>query len=118
MIQLTDKEAAILLGATLMHWGVPFHFALRRGLTDHQQAIIDEASEKLITLREAQQRSQAQEAQAVNLSDQEIVLLVLVLEDCLAECGDDPTELSLQLKTSERRQIETLLGRIRVSMQS
>ena len=48
MIQLSDHEASILLGATLMHWGVPFRFASKREWTEHQQAIIDRASDKLI----------------------------------------------------------------------
>ena len=94
-MQLSDREASILLGATLMHWGVPFRCACRRQLTDHQQAIVDEASEKLMALREAQRRSPLQGAQAVHLSDEELALLVGVVDDCLAECGDDPTELSL-----------------------
>jgi hypothetical protein len=38
------------------------------------------------------------------------------VEDCLNECGNDATELSLQLKTSERSEVETLLERIRASL--
>lgn len=118
MMQLSDREASILLGATLMHWGVPFRCACRRELTDHQQAIVDEASEKLMALREAHQRSPLQETQAVHLSDEELALLVGIVDDCLGECGDDPTELSLQLKASNRMEVETLLGRMRVLMPS
>ena len=94
-IRLSDREASILLGATLMHWGVPFHTAAKRALTEAQQAIVDEASEKLIRLRETYQRSQVQTAQEeVQLSDRETALLIAVVEDCLNECGNDPTELS------------------------
>ncbi len=118
MIRLADKEASILLGATLMHWGVPFRSAARRELTEHQQAIVDEASDKLIGLRETYQRPQVQEAQEVLLSDQEAALLLAVVEDCLNECGSDATELSLQLKTSDRNEVETLLERIRASLGS
>jgi hypothetical protein len=32
MIQFSDKEASILLGATLMHWRVPFPFASKHEL--------------------------------------------------------------------------------------
>jgi hypothetical protein len=117
MLPLSDREASILLGATLMHWGVPFRSAAKRELTDQQQAIVDAASEKLIALREAHQRPRLQEVQGVPLSDQEIALLVRVVDDCLGECGNDPTELRLQLKTSERTEIEALLGRMRVSVQ-
>jgi hypothetical protein len=117
-IRLSDKEASILLGATLMHWGVPFRSAARRDLTEHQQAILDEASEKLIALRETWQRTQVQEAQEVLLSGEEAALLIAVVEDCLNECGSDATELSLQLKTSERNEVETLLERIRASLGS
>ena len=118
MMQLSDREAAILLGATLMHWGVPFRCACRRELTDHQQATVDEASERLMALREAHEQSELQETQAVDLSDEELALLVGIVDDCLSECGDDPTELSLQLKTSNRTEVETLLARMRVFMLS
>jgi hypothetical protein len=118
MIRLSDKEASILLGATLMHWGVPFRRATRRDLTEHQQGLVDEVSDKLIGLRETYQRSQVQETQEVLLADQEAALLIAVVEDCLKECGNDPTELNLQLKTSERNEVETLLERIRASLGS
>jgi hypothetical protein len=112
MIRLSDKEASIILGATLMHWGVPFRSATRRELTEHQQALVDEASEKLIGLRETYQRSPGQEPLEVPLEEQEAVLLIAVIEDCLHECGNNPTELSLQLKTSKRNEVETLLERL------
>jgi phage-related minor tail protein len=118
MIRLSDKEASVLLGATLMHWGVPFRTAARRELTEHQQGIVEEASDKLIGLREQFQKRQAQEAQEVLLTDEQAALLIAVVEDCLNECGDDPTELSLQLKTSERNEVETLLQRLRASLGS
>lgn len=118
IIRLSDKEASILLGATLMHWGVPFRRAARRELTEHQQSLVDEASDKLIGLRETYQRPQVQEAQEVLLSDQEAALLIAVVEDCLNECGSDPTELSIQLKTSERNEVDTLLERVRASLGS
>jgi len=117
MIPLSDREASILLGATLMHWGVPFHKVAKRELTDPQQAIVDAASEKLIALRQAYQRPQLQETQGVQLSDPEIGLLIDVVESCLDECGDDSTELSLQLKTRERQEVETLVRRLRLSIQ-
>lgn len=101
-----------------MHWGVPFRSAAKRDLTEHQQAILDEASDKLIVLRETYQRSQSQDNQEVILSEQEAGLLIAVVEDCLNECGSDATELSLQLKTSDRNQVETLLNRIRTSLGS
>jgi hypothetical protein len=114
-IRLSDREASILLGATLMHWGVPFHTAAKRELTEDQQAIVDEASDKLIGLRETYQRSQVQTSQEVHLSDEETAFLIAVVEDCLNECGNDPTELRLQLKTSEGKEVETLLERLRLS---
>ncbi len=118
IIPLSDKEASISLGATLMHWGVPFRATARRALTEHQQALVDEASDKLVGLRETYQRPQAQEAQEIHLSNQEATLLVAVVEDCLNECGSDTTELSLQLKTGERQEVETLLERMRTSLES
>ena len=118
MIPLSDREAAILLGATLMHWGVPFHSAAKRELTDDQQATVDAASTKLIVLREEYQGPLLQEIQGVPLSEHEITLLIEVLDDCLAECGNDPTELSLHLKTSTRQEVETLVGRLRRSLQT
>ena len=117
VLQLSDREASILLGATLMHWGVPFRRAAKRELTDRQQAIVDEASEKLIALRESYLRLQLQEVHGVPLSAHEIGLLIEVIEDCLAECGNDATELSLQLKTSERQEVEALVRRMRLSIQ-
>jgi hypothetical protein len=118
MIRLSDKEASVLLGATLMHWGVPFRTTARRELTEHQQAIVEEASDKLIGLREQLRQRQPQEAQEVSLTDEQAALLIAIVEDCLNECGSDPTELSLQLKTSERNEVETLVQRFRVSLGS
>jgi hypothetical protein len=80
MIQLSDREASILLGATLMHWGVPFRSVTKRALTDPQQAVVDAASEKLIALREAYQQPQLQGVQSVQLSDHEIALLIEVVD--------------------------------------
>jgi hypothetical protein len=111
MIRLSDKEASILLGATLMHWGVPFRKATKHELTGDKQALVDEASDRLIGLRDAWQLSHVQEGQEVYFSDQEAALLIAVVEDCLKECGNDPIELNLQLKTRERNDIETLLQR-------
>jgi hypothetical protein len=118
VLQLSDREASILLGATLMHWGVPFRSAAKRELAIQQQAIVDEASEKLIALRESYLRLQLQEVQGVPLSAHEIALLIDVVEDCLAECGNDATELSLQLKTSQRQEVEALVRRMRLSIQA
>ena len=94
-----------------MHWGVPFHRAARRELAEHQQAIVDEASENLIALREAY----VQEPREVLLSDEAAALLIAVVEDCLNECGDDATELRLQLKADSRNDVEALLDRVRAS---
>ena len=80
MIQLSDMESSILLGATLMHWGVPFHNVARRELTEHEQATVDEASDRLIGLRETYQRSHFHEVPEVHFSDQEAALLIAVVE--------------------------------------
>jgi len=116
-IRFSDQEAAILLGATLMHWGVPFRRAARRPLTEEEQALVDQASDKLIQLRELNQ-TQTSDSQEILLSDKEVALLVGVLEDCLNECGSDSTELNLQLKTNVRSEVETVLQRLRASFGS
>jgi hypothetical protein len=116
MIRLSDQEVSVLLGATLMHWGVPFRRATRCQLTEHQQASIDAASDKLIALREMHQRNRSQEASELFLSEEEAALLIAVIEDCLNQCGSDPTELRLQLKTSDPKDVESLLARIRTSL--
>jgi len=110
----SDREASILLGATLMHWGVPFRFTSKRKLTDDQQNSIDEASEKLIAVRQAHLLSQSAK---IDLSDSEIALLVDVVEDCIKECGNDTIELRLQLHADEPHEVETLIERMR-SLQS
>jgi hypothetical protein len=112
-IRLSDQEAAIFLGATLMHWGVPFRRATKHDLSEQQQSIVDAASEKLIAVREAHQRSPRQEIPEVDLSNQEAALIIAVVEDCLKECVDDPTELRLQMHAHNRQVVETLLERIR-----
>jgi hypothetical protein len=106
MLQLSDRDASILLGAALMHWGVPFRFTTKRALTDHQQSIVDAACDKL------------RESPRQPLSDAEAALLADVVENCLEECGNDPVELRLQLKTGERREADSLLQRLRASLQS
>ncbi len=112
-IVLSDREAAILLGATLTHWGVPFRFSTKRPLSDREQAVIDEASDKLIALREAFQQTPHSGPGDVPLSAEEVSLLAEVVTACLAECGDDPVELELQLKTRARAEVEALLERLR-----
>jgi hypothetical protein len=115
-VPLSEREAAILLGATLMHWGVPFHSAAKRALTDDEQAIVDSASSRFIAWRDESQKPPGPTPRGVSLSDSEIHLLITVLEDCLAECGNDGTELSLQLKASSRQEVETLVSRLRRSL--
>lgn len=111
-ITLTDKEVSILLGATLMHWGVPFRFAAKHELSDEQQVMLDGASDKLVALREARRQS-SHDSQEVHLTEQEITLLTEVLNDCLHECGNDPIELNLQLRTRNKTDVESLLARLR-----
>jgi hypothetical protein len=115
-ISFSDPEAAILLGATLMHWGVPFHRAVKRELNDKEQATVDAASAKLIALRERCPGPLGQGAESIPFSDEELSVLIEVVEDCLAECGNDATELHIQLKTSARQEAEALLGRLRHSL--
>ncbi len=110
MLQLSDQEASILLGASLMHWGVPFRFASKHGLTDQQQAVVDQAAEKLIAFRAAPQTPPLGE---IDLSETQMALLADLVDNCLEECGSDAVELRLQLKTGERREIEALLERLR-----
>lgn len=117
ILELCDREASILTGATLMHWRVPFHSAPKRELTVQEQEIVEAASEKLRSLHQAYLRPQLQEVLSVPLSDQELALLIEVVEDCLAECGSDSTELRLQLNTSEPKEVEALVKRLRLSIQ-
>ncbi len=117
MLELSDREASILLGATLMHWGVPFHFAVKHELTNQAQAIVDAAVEKLRALRQAYLRPQLQEVLNVSLSEQELTVLIEVVEDCLAECGSDSIELRLQMNTSEPKEVEALVKRLRLYIQ-
>ena len=113
-MQFSDREASILLGATLMHWGVPFRFASKRKFSDDQQFAVDQASDKLIALRQAHVDSQSLE---IDLSATEIALLVDVVENCVKECGNDAVELRLQLHADEPREVEMLIERMR-SLQS
>jgi hypothetical protein len=101
-----------------MHWGVPFRGTTKRELTDSQQAIVDAASAKIIALRETYLRPQLQEVQDVSLTGHEIALLIDIVEDRLAECGNDATELRLQLNTGERQEVEALVRRLRHSIQT
>lgn len=111
MLQLSDHDASILLGAALMHWGVPFRFVSKRELTDHQQVIVDAASDKLRSSRGSHQSAPA-------LTDSEIALLIDVVENCLEECGNDAVELRVQMKAGDRREVEELLNRMRSSLPS
>ena len=108
-MQISDREASILLGATLMHWGVPFHSAIKRELSDHQRALVDQASDKLMAARALPQPSQHC---VVDLSESETALLVEVVQNCLDECGNDPVELRLELKTGERQEVKALIARL------
>jgi hypothetical protein len=116
LMQLSDRETSILLGATLMHWGVPFHRTKKHELTSEQQAIADVLSEKLISARQDAGSPILRQIQSVQLSDNDAALLVQILDDCLKEIGNDSTELSLQLKTTDRREIEALINRMRPSV--
>jgi hypothetical protein len=117
-LRFSDSDASIVLGATLMHWGVPFRRAARHELTEHQQGVVDQASEKFISLKDSFLTYAGQNDQEVLLSDEEAALLIEVVQDCLNECGSDESELRLQLKTSERHRVEILLERLRVALVS
>lgn len=103
----SDKEAAILLGAMLMHWGLPFRKATRRPLNDNQQAVLDRMSDRLVEMSERKGSSIEFE-----ISPEEAGLCVMVLEDCVHECTDDATEMRLQLKTDRPSEIDAVLVRL------
>jgi hypothetical protein len=110
---VTDKEAEILLGATLMHWGIPFRFTAKHELTENEQALVEQASESLIEMRERLQQSKnLHHSQELSLSPQQIQKLRDVMVDCLAECGNDVVELGLQLKTRNKAEVEALVARL------
>jgi hypothetical protein len=97
-----------------MHWGIPFRRAAKRELSNEQQATMDAASERLMAI----QQSRSNVAISIALSDVEVALLVEVVDDCLAECGDNTTELDLQLKTPARGEVESLVDRLRRAVPS
>ena len=114
-MQISDREASIVLGATLMHWGVPFRVASKRELSDHEQDLVDQALEKIVAVRDAQPELLLHE---IHLSHSEIALLADVVHNCLEECGNDPVELRLELKTGERQEVEAVVAHLQSCLPS
>jgi hypothetical protein len=112
-MNLTDKEIAVLLGATLMHWGVPFHFTRKRVLNETEQAVLDTVSDRLIRVQSIAGSHQPPTSLTVDFSADERRLLVEVLAACLAECGDNLTDMRLHLKADSRDEVNDLLQRLR-----
>ncbi len=75
--------------------------------------MVDAASSKLIAWREEYRKHPLKNPQAVDFTDNEIALLLEVVEDCLAECGKNATEIRLQLQASSRQEVEILASRLR-----
>lgn len=115
VLTLSDKDASIILGATLMHWGVPFHFTTKPVLTTAEQALIDALSERLISLRNAIDTERPIPSLSFSVSDSERRLMIEVLSACLDECGDDSWEMSLHLKAESKDQVAVLIERLRQS---
>ena len=114
-MQISDRETSILLGATLMHWGVPFHSAAKRELSDHQKELADQASDKLIAARAVQTPSPFR---VVDLSDSEIALLVEIVHNCVEECGNNSIDLRLHLQAGDRREVEALIAHLQSCLPS
>jgi hypothetical protein len=114
----SEPEIAILLGATLMHWGVPFHQARKQDITGEQQDHLDAISDKLIAVRDTAAAKSKKSSLSIDLTEQESMLLTQVLDDCLRECGDNPTDLRIHLKANDRKEVDSLLAKMRSQMAS
>jgi hypothetical protein len=115
VLTLSDKEASVILGATLMHWGVPFHFTTKHVLTEPEQELLDELSERLISIRNTADQEEPIRPLFIAVSDEERRLLIEVLSACLAECGDNLMEISLHLKAGSKDEVVALIERLRQS---
>lgn len=113
MISLTRQETAILLGATLMHSGVPFHFTRKRELSESEFERVEQVDDQLLALRNRPPAAGAGEFLVADLDKVELILLVGIIQDCLAECRDNAVELRLHLRVNERGEVEALLERLR-----
>ena len=112
-IDLSDREKEMLLGATLMHWGVPFQSVTKRVLKQEEQLILDTMSDRLTASRRGAGASSPLEAESpVNFSRNEQLLLSEVLKSCLEECGTNMVEIHLHLKANTKSEVELLISRI------
>jgi hypothetical protein len=117
-IDMTVKEAQILLGVRLMYWGVPFQVAHRRRLGEADEEIGDNVWERLLALRDAARddphcRGQGgQPSVSLPLTRAEAGLWVEMTKACLGECGTDEVDLDVHLGTRARDEVERLLARL------
>jgi hypothetical protein len=87
VLTLSRKEVSIILGATLMHWGVPFHFKEKQALTETEQSLLDDLSERIICIRDAAGQERHGEVLSIPVSDEERKLLIEVLSETLSHKG-------------------------------
>ncbi|VTS00350.1 hypothetical protein [Tuwongella immobilis] len=118
LLSLSQRDVRILLGAQLMSFGVPFYRTTKPDLAPYE-VIMEELRSRLIKERnailDARTGGASDERESsfleLSLSPDEIRGGRIVLEACLAECGDDPTDLELHLRTRERQDVERLLAK-------
>ncbi len=112
LINLADIEASIILGAALMYWGLPFHFAQKRNLTERETRTLDDISERLVAYRENLRLGANDTIPGVAFSRVELDLILEVLGACLKECDENPVDLSFHLGTRNKNDVQSLLERL------
>ena len=112
-IRLSDHQAGILLAATLMNWGYPFHFTRRCVFPSREQEIIDAAEERLIGRRRENHEQGTPGPRQIEFSAEEAQLFAKLLEVCLAECGHNETEIHLQLWADTEDEVCALTDQLR-----
>lgn len=108
-MQLSKQNASVLLGALLMHWGVPFSRLNKRPLSIEEQRLLDALSDRLVVFLENFNSSEMAVLGCFQFTVFETVLTRAVLYDCLFECDGDATELRIHLRSESREDVQTLL---------
>jgi len=106
-VPLTDEEIGIVLSVHLMYNYVPFHRTRKRVLTSYEDSIGEDVWRRLIVLRDSKEKSTA--GVILPLTEEQRLLFMQMMRDCLAECAHDETDLGIHLNTSDHEAVDQLI---------
>lgn len=112
-ISLTKQELAIVLGALLMHWGVPFRSTHKKALTDREQQLVDDVKRQGHAYLDADAAHPSRSPFVLKSTTEHITVLVQVIDRCVDECSSNEIDTRIHLQAESVDDVRRLVARLR-----